>query len=116
MYRYSNGEEFFTVTREMRRIHTVKDYTFFEKDGYISTNLKNTSEPNGTYRLGDVVSKTYLNEDGEKIVKIGVIIQTYRNYGSYRTDMYGDSYINEDMPATISEIREFRPELLEHLR
>lgn len=108
MYRYSNGIEFFTLTKEVRRIHTVKDHTEFVHFNYIS-------EPNGSYRLGDVVSKTYVNEDGEKTTKIGVVIQTYRNYGSYRTDMYGNSCVDEDMPATIEEIRKYRPELLAHL-
>lgn len=107
MYRYSNGKEFHTTTEGMRQIHRVNNHRIFAYFNYVS-------EPNNTYMLGDVVSKTYEDEDGKITVEIGVVIQTYSN-GEYRTDMYGNSCADEDMPATLSEIREYRPELLEYI-
>lgn len=68
-----------------------------------------TSEKNETpFQLGVIVIKESNNE-------IGVILQTYAN-GEFRTDMFGNSGDYECRLATIEEVKEFRPEIIEDIK
>jgi hypothetical protein len=80
------------------------------------TNYKNfccfdyESEPSPKFQLGDVLFKNYTGEEPE----IGVVIQTFGD-GDFRTDMWGMSYESEVRPATILEIKKYRPKLMDSL-
>lgn len=62
------------------------------------------------YQLGDVVKKITENEMND----IGVIIQIHDDI-EFRTDMFGNSSIEEVIPASIEDIELYRPDLLKHI-
>jgi hypothetical protein len=66
------------------------------------------NEPCMTYQLGDVLLKKY--EDSDR-PEIGVVIQTFSD-GDFRTDMWGMSSYSEVVPAKLSDVKEYRPNLL----
>lgn len=66
------------------------------------------NEPCMTYQLGDVLLKKY--EDSDR-PEIGVVIQTFSD-GDFRTDMWGMSSYSEAVPAKLSDVKEYRPNLL----
>ena len=69
------------------------------------------SEPSTTYQLGDVLLKKY---DDELSSEIGVVIQTFSD-GDFRTDMWGMSSYSEVLRAKLSDVKEYRPDLLSDL-
>lgn len=69
------------------------------------------NETSASYQLGDILFKQYENDMKE----VGVVIQTFED-GDFRTDMWGMSYPSEVRPATIEDIKEFRPKLLEDIK
>ena len=69
------------------------------------------SETSPGYQLGDVLYKEY-GEDQEP--EVGVVIQTFED-GDFRTDMWGMSCEDEVTPATLSQIKKYRPKLMEFL-
>jgi len=79
----------------------VKDHNKFRLFDYLN-------EPNSLVKLGEVV--TYNSEPN----KLGVIIQTFGD-GDFRTDMCGNTCIDEITFSTLEEIKNNRPELLNHL-
>ena len=66
------------------------------------------NEPCMTYQLGDVLLKNY--EDSDR-PEIGVVIQTFSD-GDFRTDMWGMSSYSEVLRAKLSDVKEYRPDLL----
>ena len=74
------------------------------------------SETSPGYQLGDVLTKDYskLYEDSEQGIEVGVVIQTFED-GDVRTDMWGVSSDSEVTPATLTEIKKYRPKLMEFL-
>lgn len=79
----------------------VKDHNKYRMFDY-------ENEPCMTYQLGDVLLKKY--EDSDR-PEIGVVIQTFSD-GDFRTDMWGMSYYSEVVPAKLSDVKEYRPDLL----
>lgn len=75
-------------------------------DKYRLFNYEN--EPSTTYQLGDVLLKKY---EGDQSPEIGVVIQTFAD-GDFRTDMWGMSSYSEVVPAKLSDVKEYRPDLL----
>lgn len=75
---------------------------------YCKFNYKN--EPSTTYQLGDVL----LKDDDESSPEIGVVIQTFAD-GDFRTDMWGMSSYSEVLRAKLSDVKEYRPDLLSDL-
>ena len=69
------------------------------------------NEPSNTYQLGDVLLKKY---DDESSTEIGVVIQTFSD-GDFRTDTWGMSSYSEVLRAKLSDVKEFRPDLLSDL-
>lgn len=84
----------------------VKDHTKFACFDY-------TSQPTDVISLGAIV-KYQDDEYPDKNNDIGVVIQTFDD-GEFRTDMNGMTHISEVVPATIQDIREFRPILLSEI-
>lgn len=76
------------------------------------------SETSLGYQLGDILYKEYTDENnytGEnQEPEIGVVIQTF-NDGDVRTDMWGMSCDSEVSPATLVQIKKYRPNLMEYL-
>ena len=76
------------------------------------------SETSPGYQLGDILHKEYDWEDEETGEKqepeIGVVIQTFSD-GDVRTDMWGMCCESEVTPATLSQIKKYRPSLMEFL-
>jgi hypothetical protein len=75
------------------------------------------SETSTGYQLGDVLIKDYSehfdsNEEDPK--EIGVVIQTFAD-GDVRTDMWGMCCESEVRIATVKDIKELRPSLMEYL-
>lgn len=68
------------------------------------------NEPSTSYQLGDVLYKDYEND----LPEIGVVIQTF-NDGDVRTDMWGMCSPSEVRPATLDDIKMFRPKLMEQI-
>jgi hypothetical protein len=88
----------------------VKDHNKFRRFDY-------ESEPNPfKYQLGHVLTKDYskLYEDSEQGIEIGVVIQTF-NDGDVRTDMWGMCSESEVRPASVLEIKKYRPNLMDDL-
>jgi hypothetical protein len=89
----------------------VKDHTKFCYFDY-------ESEPSSGYQLGDVLFKSYEWENnitGEKQEpEIGVVIQTFDD-GDFRTEMWGMGCESEVRPATLLDIKKYRPKLFEDL-
>lgn len=82
------------------RVNNHLDYAKFD---YESTEASNVS-------LGDIIVKE--SEDG---TSIGVVIQVYGD-GEFRTDMDGNDCFRTGVRiATVEEIDEYRPELIQHL-
>jgi hypothetical protein len=71
------------------------------------------NEPSNTYQLGDVLLKKNEDEDSDR-PEIGVVIQTFSD-GDFRTDMWGMSSYSEVLRAKLSDVKEFRPDLLSDL-
>ena len=69
------------------------------------------NEPSNTYQLGDGLLKRY---DDESSPEIGVVIQTFSD-GDFRTDMWGMSSYSEVLRAKLSDVKEYRPDLLSDL-
>jgi hypothetical protein len=83
----------------------VKDHNKFRCFDY-----ENETSP--TYQLGDVLLKNYTGENQEP--EIGVVIQTFDD-GDFRTDMWGMSYVSEVRPATLLDLKKYRPKLIDDL-
>jgi hypothetical protein len=79
----------------------VKDHNKYRMFDY-------ENEPCMTYQLGDVLLKNY--EDSDR-PEIGVVIQTFSD-GDFRTDMWGMSSYSEVLRAKLSDVKEYRPDLL----
>lgn len=77
---------------------TVKNHNDFARFDYVS-------EPTKDATLGQLVVK---ND------RIGVVIQTFAD-GDFRTDMYGITDNMDSKPATIEQVKKFRPELIPHI-
>ena len=90
----------------MLKVKDHKQFCFFEYE----------SETSPTYQLGDVLLKSYrdLYEDSEQDDEIGVVIQTFSD-GDFRTDMWGVSSISEVSPANLSDVKKYRPNLVDDL-
>lgn len=69
------------------------------------------NEPSTTYQLGDVLLNEY---EGDQSPEIGVVIQTFAD-GDFRTDMWGMSSYSEVSRAKLSDVKEYRPDLLSDL-
>ena len=74
-------------------------------------NFDQENEPSTTYQLGDVLLKEY---EGSQSSEIGVVIQTFAD-GDFRTDMWGMSSYSEVLRAKLSDVKEYRPDLLSDL-
>lgn len=77
------------------------------------------SETSPGYQLGDVIVKDYSDvyvDTGEEVLpnEIGVVIQTFAD-GDVRTDMWGMCCESEVRIATVKDIKELRPSLMEYL-
>lgn len=81
---------------------SVKDHNKFRLFDY-------ESMPSDTFTLGNVL----LKED-EESTEIGVVIQTFDD-GDCRTDMWGNCSPSEVRAATIKDIENLRPELLQDI-
>ncbi len=79
----------------------VKDHNKYRMFDY-------ENEPCMTYQLGDVLLKNH--EDSDR-PEIGVVIQTFSD-GDFRTDMWGMSSYSEVLRAKLSDVKEYRPDLL----
>jgi hypothetical protein len=66
---------------------------------------------NTNFELGQVVIKKEFSQGDNPI---GVVIQLHSD-GDCRTDMFGNCSLNEIRIATLEEISELRPKLLNHL-
>ena len=85
----------------MLKVTNHKDFCCFDYE----------NETSKGYQLGEVVYKNY---KGLQTPEIGVVIQTFSD-GDFRTDMWGMSYESEVRPATLLEIKKYRPKLMENL-
>jgi hypothetical protein len=92
------------MIKEKQKQISVSDHTRFACFEY-------ESETSPGYQLGDILHKEY-GEDQEP--EIGVVIQTFED-GDFRTDMWGMSCEDEVTPATLSQIKKYRPSLMEYL-
>lgn len=75
------------------------------------------SETSPGYQLGDVLYKEYsehFDSEENQEPEIGVVIQTFSD-GDVRTDMWGMSCDSEVSPATVEQIKKYRPNLMEYL-
>ena len=92
----------------MLKVNNHKEFCYFEYESEVSPN----------YQLGDVLYKSYVDENnstGEnQPPEIGVVIQTF-NDGDVRTDMWGMCSQSEVRPATIDDIKKYRNELMSSL-
>ena len=89
---------------------SVSDHTKFACFEY-------ESETSPGYQLGDILYKEYPEEDNPEDTmepEIGVVIQTFED-GDFRTDMWGMSYESEVTPATLAQIKKYRPSLMDYL-
>jgi hypothetical protein len=70
------------------------------------------------YQLGDILFKEYTDENnytGEnQKPEIGVVIQTFSD-GDVRTDMWGMCCESEVSLATLEQIDQYRPELIQEI-
>lgn len=73
---------------------------------YTRINYENTGDES---KIGMIVFKESVLQDGEN--PIGVVLQVHDD-GDYRADMYGNTNDVECRPATIEEIKQYRPQLL----
>ncbi len=89
-----------TIKNDTKHLE-VKDYNRYRKFDY-------NNHPNVNFNLGELL---YKPEDKE----IGVVIQLHDD-GDCRTDMWGNCSLSEVSFATMEQIKEFRPELLLHLK
>jgi hypothetical protein len=85
----------------MLKVTNHKDFCCFDYESEINPNQ---------YQLGDVLFKNYTGQEPE----IGVVIQTFED-GDFRTDMWGMSYESEVRPATLLDIKRYRPKLMNSL-
>jgi len=99
------------MIKEKQKQISVSDHTRFACFEY-------ESETSPGYQLGDILHKEYDWEDEETGEKqepeIGVVIQTFSD-GDVRTDMWGMCCESEVTPATLSQIKKYRPNLMEYL-
>ena len=76
------------------------------------------NEPSPNYQLGDVLLKNYKELypdcEMEQPIEVGVVIQTFED-GDVRTDMWGMCCESEVRPASLLEVKEYRPKLMEDL-
>lgn len=91
----------------------VKDHSKFALLDYIS-------EPSTMAQLGEVYYKHTAEDtemDQKEMHEIGVVIQTFEDgWGEFRTDMWGNGCLSEGIvPATLEQVKMYRPELLEDL-
>jgi hypothetical protein len=93
------------MIKEKQKQISVSDYKRFACFEY-------ESETSPGYQLGDVLYKDYTGENQEP--EIGVVIQTFSD-GDVRTDMWGMCCESEVTPATLSQIKKYRPSLMENL-
>jgi hypothetical protein len=84
----------------------VKDHNKFRMFEY-----ENERPPMSGYKLGDVLLKE--GQDNDR-TEIGVVIQTFSD-GDFRTDMWGVSSISEVSPANLSDVKKYRPNLVDDL-
>ena len=68
------------------------------------------SQKTDVIALGAVVKYT-----NDNMNDIGVVIQTFDD-GEFRTDMNGMTCISEVVPASLSDVREFRPAILSEIK
>lgn len=99
------------MIKEKQRQISVSDHKRFACFEY-----ENETSPG--YQLGDVLYKEYDWEDEETGEKqepeVGVVIQTFSD-GDVRTDMWGMCCESEVSPATLTQIKKYRPNLMEYL-
>ena len=90
----------------MIQVKDHKNFCYFDYENEISPK----------YQLGDVLKKDYskLYKDSEQGIEIGIVIQTFSD-GDFRTDMWGMSCDSEVSPATLLEIKTYRPKILTEL-
>jgi hypothetical protein len=81
----------------------VENHLFYA--AFIYTNGADKTKNN--FELGDIVLRE--DEDG---VEIGVIIQIHDDV-EFRTDMFGNTNIDDCRLATIEEIKKYRPDVYE---
>lgn len=81
----------------------VNNHTKFACFDYVS-------QKTDVIELGAIVKYT-----NDNMNDIGVVIQTFDD-GEFRTDMNGMTHISEVVPATISDVREFRPAILSEVK
>lgn len=81
----------------------VKDHKKFSYFDY-------ESEKSKGYQLGQILFKEYTGQEPE----IGVVIQTFED-GDFRTDMWGMGYESEVRPATLLDLKKYRPKLIDDL-
>lgn len=82
----------------MLRVKDHNKYRLFDYENEVSY----------TYQLGDVLYKKY---EGDQSPEIGVVIQTFSD-GDFRTDMWGMSSESEVRVATLTDVKNHRPDLL----
>ena len=68
--------------------------------------------PSDVFALGNVLYKEYPKEY-EQLPEVGVVIQTYGN--ECRTDMWGMCSLSEVRAATLKDIENLRPNLLQDI-
>jgi hypothetical protein len=99
------------MIKEIQKQISVSDHKRFACFEY-------ESETSPGYQLGDILYKEYDWEDEEtgetQEPEVGVVIQTFSD-GDVRTDMWGMSCDSEVSPATLVQIKKYRPKLMEFL-